>query len=75
MIYVKSMLAGFLSLISAAMISFVILVVKYQPIPEGAPEQLHGRDFTSFMNSHMAWILALLIFGIGFYWELGMAAR
>jgi hypothetical protein len=65
MIYIKSTLAGIGALGVAALSGIVFLVIKYRPTPNGTP----GWDPISLLKSQLVWVVFLLVFVAGFYWE------
>lgn len=71
MIYIKSTLAGIGALGVAALMSVVFLVIKYRPTVSGTP----GWDPISLVKSQVVWIVFLLVFAIGFYWEYRRASQ
>jgi hypothetical protein len=76
MIYVKSVLVGVLALFSATILYLVILIStesrRYQP-PPGAEVSF---DLRSVINHEPSfWLVALVAFGVGFYWEFRRATR
>jgi hypothetical protein len=70
MIYIKSAIAGILALTVAGFVSRATFFIKHRPDAEGTP----GWDPISVMKSQIAWIINLVVFGAGFYWEFRRAA-
>ena len=76
MIYVKSVLVGALALLAATILYLVILITvtlrRYPPLP-GAEVSF---DLRSMLNHEPSfWVVALVAFGVGFYWEFRRATR
>jgi H+/Cl- antiporter ClcA len=76
MIYIKSILVGVVALFSATILYVVILTavfMRLHPPPPGAEVSL---DLRSVINHEPSfWLVALLAFGAGFYWEFRRASR
>jgi H+/Cl- antiporter ClcA len=76
MIYIKSILVGVVALFSAAIVYLVILIavlMRRYPPPPGAEVSLDLRSVTNHEPSF--WVVALLAFAFGFYWEFRRASR
>ena len=76
MLYVKSLLAGIAALLIAAVLYFSIYyAVLIRPtLPKVPPGTTVGLDIQIF-KLRLFWLIALLSFAIGFYWEFRRAAR
>ena len=76
MIYVKSLLAGITALLVASVLYFYIYYVfLIRPtLPKLPPGTTVGLDIRIF-ELRLFWLIALLSFSIGFYWEFRRAAR
>jgi hypothetical protein len=67
MIFVKSVLAGLLSVVSVAILYFVVLIVRAGKPKAGTSI---GIDPVSmFKSSPRFGITAMIVFALGFYWE------
>ncbi len=69
MIYLKSVIAGILTLVLFAVLAPVIVppVIRFAyRLEEGAQV---SWDLRFLSKSPVFWTLVLLIFGLGFYWE------
>ena len=65
MVYLKCTIAGVLALVLSAFVTVVLLFFVYKPFGTRAV----AFDFSSLLRWPLLWILMLLIFGAGFYWE------
>ena len=76
MVYVKSLLAGIAALLIASVLYFYIYYTcLIRPtIPKVPPGTAVGLDIRIF-ELRLFWLIALLFFAIGFYWEFRRAAR
>lgn len=77
MIYLKSIFAGFVAVILTGVLSLVGFFVVFYGPPHGAVSGGEmGWDLRSwFATSALAWIVALVSFRLGFYWEFRRASR
>jgi hypothetical protein len=76
MIYIKSLLIGVVALFTAMIVYVVILIsvqLRLHPPPPGAEVSFDLRSFINHSTSF--WLVALLAFALGFYWEFRRAAR
>jgi len=68
MIFVKSILAGLVSLIAVGILLLISMVVTL--IPLTSPGTTVGIDIVSMARSSpLIWILAVLAFSLGFHWK------
>ncbi len=68
MVFVKSILAGFFSLIAVGIL--LLLCVMVTLIPLTSPGTTVGIDIVSFARaSPLVWIIAVLAFSLRFHWE------
>ena len=76
MVYVKSLLAGITALLVASVLYFYIYyAVLIRPtLPKMPPGTTVGLDVRIF-DLRLFWLIALLSFAIGFYWEFRRAAK
>ena len=76
MMYVKSVLAGVAALLVASVLYFYIYYAfLIRPkLPKMPPGTGIGWDIRVF-DLHFFWLIALLAFAIGFYWEFRRATR
>lgn len=81
MIYLKSVFAGIATLlISVLLVAVGLIVVSVlfhnSSSAEGARRGVVGWDVGSMMRySIIPWLIILIIFGAGFYWEFRRASR
>jgi hypothetical protein len=81
MIYLKSFLAGTVTLlISALLIPGCMMVTAIlfhkSSSAEGKRRAVVGWDVVSIMrNSLIPWLMMLVVFGAGFYWEFRSASH
>lgn len=79
MIYVKSFLAGLAALLLAAVLLAVgLTAVNFlHPAPPQGNDKAIQWDFFEVLDfrSWHSWLPALIIFGLGFYWEFRRASR
>ena len=79
MIYVKSVLIAVLALCSATIVYLVILIavlVRRYPLPPAPPGGHISLDLRSIITHEPSfWLVAVLAFAIGFYWEFRRASR
>jgi hypothetical protein len=79
MIYIKSLLIGVVALFATMIVYLVILIAvllrRYPPppLPPGAEVSFDLRSFINHSTSF--WLVALLAFALGFYWEFRRASR
>ena len=72
MIYIKSIVVGLAALFAATSVYLVIWISVLNPPPEGVEV---GIDFRSIINRTPSfWIVAVLAFALGFYWEYRRAS-
>jgi hypothetical protein len=70
MILVKSFLVGLVSVVLAAILSLVCLVVRISLFVSPKVRGAVGIDPVSIVRSQpWTWIMALAAFCLGFYWE------
>ena len=76
MVYVKSVLAGVAALLVASVLYFYLYYAfLIRPtLPKVPPGTAIGLDVRIF-KLRLFWLIALLSFAIGFYWEFRRAAR
>jgi hypothetical protein len=68
MVFVRSILAGFISSMLVGILLLLGMVVAL--IPLSAPGTTVGIDIVSVVrHSPLIWILAVLAFSLGFHWE------
>ena len=77
MVYIKSILAGFATAFISTMLFVVVLVVLIlrdvrAKVPPGAEV---GVDVVSLAKAPRFWIVAILGFGIGFWWQYRGSSR
>jgi hypothetical protein len=70
--YVKSLLAGIAALAVASILYFCFLAVSL--FREAPPGTVVGVDVQSFLKQPFFWLILVLTFAIGFYWEFRRAS-
>lgn len=74
MIYVKSLLAGVAALLVASVLFCVVgafWIIRNAKVPPGTTV---GWDIR-VLNRPLFWLIPILAFAIGFYWEFRRASR
>ena len=74
MIYIKSILVGFVALFATTIVYLVILIsvlLRRYPPPPGAKV---GFSLLSILDRPSFWLVMLLAFALGFYWEFRRAS-
>jgi len=76
MMYVKSLLAGVTALLVASVLYFhIYYAFLIRPtLPKAPPDMNVGLGVRLF-KLRLFWLIALLSFALGFYWEFRRAAR
>jgi len=74
MIYLKSVVAGILALVASAMVILTIMIIILVAVvwrykPDGIDIPRISIDWPSAAKTPFFWLILLLIFGAGFYWE------
>jgi hypothetical protein len=76
MVYVKSMMVGIATLFASALLFIVVqawLVLRSMKVPEGTVAV--GIDVVSFAKAPRFWLVVLIGFGIGFWWQFRRSSR
>jgi hypothetical protein len=69
-VYFKSAIAGVVAVFLCAMIVVLTALVEIIWMSRRAEgETVIGWDFVSFAKTPLAWVIFLLAFAAGFYWE------
>jgi hypothetical protein len=74
MIYIKSLLIGVVALFVTTIVYVVILIsvlLRLHPPPPGAKV---GFDLLSILDRPSFWLVMLLAFAVGFYWQFRRAS-
>jgi H+/Cl- antiporter ClcA len=74
MIYIKSILVGVVALFAITIVYVVILIsvlLRLHPPPLGAKV---GFDLLSILDRPSFWLVILLAFALGFYWQYRRAS-
>ena len=69
-VYLKSAIAGVVAIFLCAMIvvlTALVAIIWMSRRAEG--DTVIGWDFVSFAKTPLAWVIFLLTFAVGFYWE------
>jgi hypothetical protein len=70
MIYLKCIIVGIAALVIAAMLFPVVGILLYTLIARPPADVAIGFDPVSAVKSPTVWLIALIVFAVGFYWEL-----
>jgi hypothetical protein len=69
MIYLKSVIAGIAALIISAALFPIVGILLYTLIARPQADSAIGWDPVSAAKSPTVWLIALIVFSAGFYWE------
>lgn len=76
MVYIKSMMVGVATLFASAVLFIVVhmwLVLRNLKVPEGTV--VVGISVGSLAKTPWFWIVVLIAFGIGFWWQFRRSSR